>query len=184
MGEIASAGQLRMSFARWAMVTVPATVLLGFLSGRLANSGYGNPWFDALSRPESFPPGWIFGVVWSVLYVLLGIALAMVINARGARGRGIALGLYGVQFALNLLWSPLFFAAHQVTLALALMIVLLALAIATTVAFARIRKQAAWLMLPYLVWLSMATILNFQVDRLNPDAETLVPGTGSTQILL
>jgi tryptophan-rich sensory protein len=184
MGEIASAGQLRMSLARWAMVTVPATVLLGFLSGRLANSGYGNPWFDALSLPESFPPGWVFGAVWSVLYVLLGIALAIVINARGAQGRAVALGLYGAQFALNLVWSPLFFALHQVTLALVLMIVLLALAIATTVAFARIRKQAAWLMLPYLVWLSMATILNFQVDRLNPDAETLVPGTGSAQILL
>jgi translocator protein len=184
MGGIASKEQLRMSFLRWALVTVPAIVFLGFLSGRLSNSGYGNRWFDALSRPDTLPPGWVFGTVWSILYVLMGIALAMILFARGARGRGLALGLFGTQLVLNLAWTPLFFGAHQVSLALILILVILILAIATTFAFAPIRKAAAWLMVPYMVWLSLASILTFQIDRMNPDAETLVPEAPSTQIQL
>jgi translocator protein len=184
MGQIASKQQLRMSFLRWAMVTVPGIVFLGFLSGKLSNSGYGNRWFDALSRPAIIPPGWVFGLVWTILYILLGVALAMILHARGARDRPLALGLFALQLILNLAWSPLFFAAHQVTLALILIMVLLVVAIGTTFVFARVRKVAAWLLVPYLVWLSFASIINFQVDRMNPNAETLVPEGRSTQILL
>ncbi|MEY4500646.1 MAG: hypothetical protein RIS52_536 [Pseudomonadota bacterium] len=182
--QIASKSQLRMSFLRWAMVTVPAIVFLGFFSGRMANSGYANRWFLALERPDVVPAGWVFGLVWTILYVLLGVAFAIVLNARGARGRGIAIGLFSLQLLLNLAWSPLFFAAHQVTLALIVMLVLLGVAIATCFAFAKIRKSAAWLLLPYLVWLSFAAILNFQIDRLNPNAEALVPEAPHTQIQL
>jgi translocator protein len=184
MGQIASKQQLRMSFLRWAMVTVPGIIFLGFLSGKLSNSGYGNRWFDALSRPSIVPPGWVFGLVWTILYLLMGIAVALILNARSARGRGLALGLFALQLLLNLAWTPLFFAAHQVTFALILIVTLLFAAIGTTFAFARVRKAAAWLLVPYLVWLSFASILNFQIDRMNPNAETLVPEGRSTQILL
>jgi translocator protein len=184
LGQIASKSQLRMSFLRWAMVTVPATLLLGFTSGQLSNSGYGNRWFDALTKPDWIPPGWVFGTVWSVLYVLLGLALAMILFARGSQGRGLALTLFFVQIVMNFLWSPLFFGSHQVSLALWLILALLATAIATTFTFGRIRKAAAWMMVPYLVWLCLASLLNFQIDQLNPDAETLVPQQPSTQIIL
>jgi translocator protein len=184
MGELASREQLRMSYMRWALVTVPLTVFLGFLSGKLANSGYGNRWFNALARPDIVPPGWVFGVVWTILYVMLGLALAMILHARGAKGRGPALTLFGAQLALNLAWSPTFFAAHQVSIALWMILAILGLATATTFSFARIRKVAAWLLVPYLVWLSFASILNWQIDRMNPDAETLVPEAPRTQILL
>ena len=90
MSAIASRAQLRMSFLRYALVTVPLVLLLGLLSGRIANSGYGNPWFDALAKPEAMPPGWAFGAAWTTLYILLGLALALVLHARGARGRGKA----------------------------------------------------------------------------------------------
>lgn len=183
-GEIASRGQLRMSFVRWALVTVPLLVFLGFLSGQLSNSGYGNRWFAALAKPDIVPPGWVFGVVWTTLYILMGVALAMILNARGAKGRGLALGLFGTQLILNLAWSPLFFAAHQVSLAFWMILLILALAIATTFAVAPIRRVAAWLLVPYMVWLSFASILNFQIDRLNPDAETLVPDAPRTHIAL
>lgn len=183
-GEIASKGQLRMSFVRWALVTVPLCVFLGFLSGRMSNSGYGNRWFDALSKPDIVPPGWVFGLVWTTLYILLGIAIAMILNARGARGRGLAITLFVVQFLLNLAWSPTFFAAHQVSIAFFLILTILALTIATTFAFAPIRKAAAWLLVPYMVWLSFASILTFQIDRMNPDAETLVPEAPRTHIEL
>jgi translocator protein len=184
LGQIASKDQLRMSFLRWALVTVPAILLLGFLSGRMSNSGYENRWFNALSKPELFPPGWMFGAVWTVLYIMLGVSLAMIIYARGSQGRGLAIGFFATQLALNLMWSPLFFGAHQVTLALWLILAILALAIVTTFRFARIRKAAAWLLVPYLVWLCVAAILNFRIDQMNPEAETLVPEAPRTQIIL
>jgi translocator protein len=174
MGEIASKQQLQISFLRWALVCVPAIVFLGFLSGGLSNSGFGNGWYAALQKPAIQPPWWVFPIGWTIFYVLMGTAVSMILHARGAQGRGLALGLFVVQLVLNLTWSPIFFAAHQVHLAFWLIIAMLAVAIATTFAFAPIRKTAAWLMLPYLLWLSFASILNWQTAQLNPDAETLV----------
>lgn len=182
MTEIATPGQLRMSYWRWAMVTVPSIVLIGSLMGLLSNSGYGNRWFAALSLPAITPPGWVFAVAWTFLYICMGLALAMVLHARGAKGRGFALLLFFVQLLANFAWSPLFFGAHQVTTALYLIIFILMVAIATFFAFAPIRKAAAWLLAPYIAWLCFATVLNFQIDQRNPDAETLVPAAARTQI--
>lgn len=182
MNEIASPGQLRLAYLRWALVTVPAVVFLGFLSGKLANSGYGNRWFDALLKPEAMPPGWAFGVAWTILYVLIALAFAMVLHARGARGRGLAILLFLVQLALNLLWSPLFFRAHQVDNALALILILFMLVAVTASLFWRIRRAAGLLLLPYLAWLAFAAYLNYEIGRLNPDAETLVAPALKAQI--
>lgn len=184
MGQIASQSQLRMAFVRRALVLVPLILLLGMVSGWLANSGYGNPWFDALRKPAIMPPGWAFGVAWTILYVLMGFALALVVSARGARGRRVAIAFFAVQLVLNLAWSPLFFAAHQVTAALALIGILLVVVVMTTWRFLRIRPIAGLLLLPYLAWLIFATVLNFELMRLNPDAETLAPGRARTQISL
>src|SRR3546814_2750851 len=87
MTEIATQGQLRMSYLRWALVTVPAIVLIGSLMGLLSNSGYGNRWFAALDLPPVTPPGWVFVTVWPILYICLGLSLAMILHARGAKGR-------------------------------------------------------------------------------------------------
>jgi tryptophan-rich sensory protein len=184
MGQIASPSQLRMSFLRWGLVTIPLVVLLGVASGELSGSGDGNAWFAALQKPEFMPPGWVFGAAWTVLYALIGLALAIILGARGARGRGLALALFAVQLVLNLAWSPLFFAAHQVAAALVLILVLFVVAAATTIRFGLIRRSAGLLMLPYLGWLIFAAALNYEILRLNPDAETLVPGETGTQITL
>lgn len=177
-------GQLRMSFARWALVTVPGIVFLGFLSGRAANSGEGNRWFAMLDKPAAMPPGWVFGGTWTVLYILMGVALAMILNARGARWRRAAIVAFAVQLALNLAWSPLFFAAHRVVAAFWLILAILVAAVVTTVVFGRVRRGAAWLMVPYLAWLAFAAILNWQVHALNPGAATLVPTPPRTHIAL
>lgn len=182
MNEIASKSQLRLSYLRWALFIVPTVVFLGFLSGRLANSGYGNPWFETLTKPAAMPPGWAFGVAWTILYVLMALALAMVLDARRAKGRWTAVALFVVQLGGNLAWSPLFFAAHKVDAALYLIVAILVLATVTTVLFGRIRKAAAWLMVPYLCWLGFASGLNYDIGRLNPDAETLAAPSLSTQI--
>lgn len=182
MNEIASPGQLRMSFIRWALVTVPLIVGLGTLMGRLSNSGDGNAWFDALVIPDIMPPGWLFGVAWAILYTMQALALALILNARGAPGRGLAIAAFLVQLIANYCWSPLFFGMHQITAAFWLILVILAAAIVTTLLFGRIRSAAAWLMLPYMAWLSFASILNFQFDVANPYAETLVPPAASANI--
>lgn len=171
MSELASRGQLRASLLRWALVLVPAVLLLGILSARIANSGEGNPWFDALTKPALYPPPATFAVVWTVLYILMGVALAMIASARGARGRRLAVAVFAVQLVLNLAWSPLFFAGHQIQAALVLIIVLDVAVLATVALFARIRPLAGILLLPYLAWVLFATVLTWQFLQANPDAD-------------
>ena len=155
---------------RIALVTVPLILGIGFLMGQLSNSGYGNDWFDALAKPAAMPPGWVFGTTWSILYVLLGVALALAWSAPPSPARTTGLALFLVQLALNFAWSPMFFAAHQVALALGMILAMLALSAAAAIAFARVRPLAAWLMLPYLGWLCFASYLNWEILRLNPPA--------------
>lgn len=171
MSELASPGQLRAAFLRWSLFLVPGILLLGFFSGTAANSGPGNPWFVDLVKPDIYPPPAAFGIVWSILYVLMGFALAMVVTARGAAGRGIAIFAFVVQLLLNLAWSPLFFGAHQISAALALLGVLVVAVLATIVLFWRVRPLAAGLLLPYLAWALFASVLNWQFLELNPDAD-------------
>ena len=160
----------RKSWWRYALVTVPAIVLLGSASGWLSNSGYGNSWFTDLIKPVFMPPGWAFGAVWPVLYALLGLALALILAEPPSDRRKKALTLFAVQLALNLAWSPIFFAAHDIRLALIAIVVMLAVAAAAAGQFYRIRKTAGLLMVPYLAWLCFAAVLNSAIDRLNPGA--------------
>jgi tryptophan-rich sensory protein len=173
-----------MSFLRYALVTVPLILLLGTISGALAGSGYGNPWFDALAKPALMPPGWVFGAAWTVLYICLGLALALILHARGARGRGIAIGIFLAQLLLNYAWSPIFFAAHEVGLAFIVIVVMIVLAALAALLFARIRRAAGLLMVPYLAWLFFAAFLTWQIGRMNPDADQLVPPQASADIPL
>jgi translocator protein len=168
MNLLASSGQLRASFLRWALVCVPLIVLLGFLSGSAAQSGPDNPWFAALVKPDGYPPPSTFGIVWTVLYVMMGIALAMVLAARGAAGRRAAVVAFAVQFALNLAWSPVFFGAHQLTGGLIVIAALDIMVIATIALFSKVRPMAAALLVPYLVWILFATYLNFAFLQSNP----------------
>lgn len=173
-----------MSFLRYALFTVPAVLLLGTVSGRISGSGYGNAWFDALEKPGFMPPGWAFGVAWTILYILLGLALALILHARGARGRGPALALFIGQLLLNFAWSPIFFAYHEVGAAFWTIVVMILLSIAAAGLFWRIRRSAALLMLPYLAWLAFAASLTWEIGRLNPEASKLAPGDPATDIAL
>lgn len=184
MREIASKQQLRLAFLRWAVVTVPFILLLGFTSARLVPTGSENSWYAALVKPARTPPDWAFPVAWTTIYVFMGLALAMIVNARGSALRGPAIVLFAAQLLVNLIWSPLFFGAHQVFWAFVNIVVMFVLAFASTIVFGKVRTAAAWLLVPYLAWLVAAAILNFQIDRLNPNAATLVPSSGTTQINL
>lgn len=155
---------------QYAIVTVPLILGFGILSGRLSNSGYGNAWFDALTKPATMPPGWVFGVAWSLLYILLGLALALILKRKDAPGRSVAVSLFTVQMLLNFAWSPVFFGMGEAKAGLFIIILMLAMTIATFFLFARIDRRAGWLMLPYLAWLAFASHLNYQIIQLNPGA--------------
>jgi translocator protein len=164
-----------MSFLRYALFTVPAVLLAGTLSGRLSGSGAGNPWFDALDKPPFMPPGWVFGAAWSILYVLLGLSLAMVLHARGAKDRKKALILFALQLALNLAWPPVFFAYHQLGLAVSMIAAMIVLTVGMIFLIWRFRVVAALLLYPYLGWLMFAAMLSWQIMARNPDAGRPVP---------
>jgi len=153
-----------------ALLCVVALEVAGGLSGWLSNSGYGNGWFDGLNKPFFMPPGWAFGVVWPILYLLMGIALAMVIALPASPRRRLALILFFVQLALNFAWSPIFFAAHDITLAKYVIFVMTIIAAAAAGQFFRLRKPAGLLLIPYLAWLIFAATLNATIEALNPGA--------------
>ncbi|MEW4447590.1 TspO/MBR family protein [Qipengyuania sp. JC766] len=178
MTTLASKAQLRASFVRWALLTVPACVLLGYLSGQLGSAD--TLWFEQLEKPDIFPPGYVFGVVWSILYAMMGLALALVCSAWGAKGRTAAIVLFLVQFAVNLAWTPIFFGAYQITGGLIVIGILAVLLALTIVAFWRIRTLAGVLLLPYLAWVLFASVLNYQFLQLNPETDGVDP-TGPIQ---
>jgi len=166
------------SRSRWttAIVSVLAIELLGGASGWLSNSGYGNSWFDALEKPFFMPPGWAFGVVWPILYALLGISLAMILAAPPSERRRNALLLFFFQLALNFAWSPIFFAGHDIKLAKVVIFLMAAIAAAAAGQFTRIRPAAGLLMVPYIAWLVFAGTLNATIEKLNPGAGTSLLG--------
>jgi tryptophan-rich sensory protein len=155
---------------RTALWTVPLLVGLGTLSGVASNSGFGNPWFDALEKPSFMPPGWAFGVAWTTLYTMLGLALALVIDLPASKERSGALFLFATQMLLNFAWSPIFFAAHDIRTAGSVIFAMLVLAAVAAGKFRRLRPLAGWLMVPYLMWLIFAAALTDQIRRLNPGA--------------
>lgn len=124
-------------------------------------------WYATLAKPEWNPPNWIFGPVWTTLYTLMGVAAYLVWRYRNSREGKVALFVYGIQLALNAIWSVLFFGLRNPALAFAEILVLLAFIIATTVLFWRVDRRAGILMLPYVAWVSFASVLNFAIWQLN-----------------
>ena len=122
------------------------------------------------------PPGWLFGVAWTILYSLLGIALALILAEPPSPRRRMALIMFFVQLALNFAWSPIFFAGHDIRLAKLTIFVMAAIAGAAAGQFWRIRPLAGGLMLPYLGWLIFAATLNAAFERLNPGASVSLLG--------
>lgn len=183
MSTLASKAQLRASFLRWALFAVPAVLLASFLVQTFTPGGPTNAWFAALEKPAINPPSYLFGIVWPVLYTLMGLAFALVLSSWGAKGRTIAIGLFLLQLALNLAWSPVFFTLRQIDWAFYVIIAVDVAVLATIVLFWRVRMLAGLLLLPYLAWILFATVLNFQFLQLNPDASGAVDSDGAVQTI-
>lgn len=137
--------------------------------GAAYTTGAINTWYITLNKPFFNPPNWIFGPVWTLLYLMMGISLYIFWNTKtNAKEKRLGLSLFFVQLALNVLWSILFFGLKSPIAAL-IGIIFLWLAIYLTIKkFLRASKLAGWLLVPYLAWVSFATILNLSIALLNP----------------
>ena len=144
-----------------------AVVLVNVVgSAPAALGGPGSSWFQSLAKPAIYPPPWLFGVVWPLLFTLLGVALYLVWRADHP-GRRLALGLFVAQMVFNVAWTPVFFRAQNLALALGVIGALLLLAVPTAVAFGRVERTAGLLVVPYLLWVTFAAVLNYRFLALN-----------------
>lgn len=182
MNVLASPAQLRESFMRWALFLVPLTMLVGFLAGQLGTPD--TPWFAGLVKPAIYPPPVTFGIVWTALFVLIGLAFALLAGAWGARGRGLALGLLGVQFLVTQSWSAVFFGMQDMWGGLFVIGAALVLLLAALPLVWRVRRAAGLLLLPYLAWVCFAGALNYQFILANPDGGNRAVDGAATRVEL
>ena len=152
---------VRASNARWlGPVAIFAAIVLVQLVGWRVTTPAIPDWYAGLAKPSWTPPNWLFGPVWTVLYLMMGVAACLVWSRRAERPVGLPMTLFGAQLASNLLWSVLFFGMRAPTLGLADIGLLWVLIGATAGAFWRVHRAAGLLLLPYWGWVSYAAALN------------------------
>jgi tryptophan-rich sensory protein len=154
-----------------ALILIGAVLLCncaGFLGALVTSTGPGS-WYESLAKPAFNPPPWLFGPVWTLLYILMGISLFLVIMEwRKGRDIRFPIVLFAIQLILNTLWSFAFFALESLLAGLIVILTLWVFIVATMVAFFPVRKAATYLLIPYLLWVSFATVLNYAIYTLNP----------------
>ena len=145
---------------------VALAMAVAALGSLFTSSGMGS-WYAALEKPSFNPPSWVFGPVWTTLYVMMAVAAWLVWKRAGAGAAGMALGAWLVQLALNLTWSGIFFGLRAPGWAFAEIIVLWIAILLTTALFFRHSRVAGWLLVPYMAWVTFAAVLNFAIMRMN-----------------
>ena len=148
-------------------VCIAAPMVVGALNGIATQKGI-REWYPSLAKPSWNPPNWVFAPVWTVLYIMIGVALWIVLGAAVAPGlKFLAAALWVVQLGVNALWSPAFFVKRDPALALRVVFAMDVAVAATVVAFFTVSPLAGALLLPYLAWGLFATVLNRAIVRLN-----------------
>lgn len=157
-------------------MTTSLRALIGWLLASLATGAVGalatrhaEEFYAGLAKPTWALPGWLFGPVWTALYVLMGVAAWLVWREAGWAGAAGALSLFLLQLICNASWSWFFFAWRRGAMAFTVVVLLLGLIVATLLAFARVNRLAAVLLLPYLAWVTFATVLTHAIWRANVD---------------
>lgn len=120
-------------------------------------------WYTTLPKPALNPPSWVFGPVWTALYALMGIAFYLIWSSPKSKFKNKAFALFGIQLFLNAIWSPIFFGAHSISNALAVIVLLWAAIVMAIFIFKKVSKLAAWLFVPYIIWVSFALYLNLSI---------------------
>ncbi|MBI4158532.1 MAG: tryptophan-rich sensory protein [Candidatus Yanofskybacteria bacterium] len=147
------------------LIAIGVSELAGILGSLFTISAIPS-WYSTLTKPALNPPAWIFGPVWTTLYLLMGISLWLVWKSN-SKEKSKAIWLFAVQLALNAIWSPIFFGAQSIGSALAVIILLWAAIVLTILIFKKISRTAGWLMVPYIRWVSFASYLNYSIWILN-----------------
>lgn len=166
--DAASRGDRPTGFYTTAVAIVLGTIAAPLIGGLSTASQVGT-WYQTIQRPEWSPPNWLFGPVWTCLYISMAVAAVMYLRAAHRAGVSSRLGLvaYFVQLVLNAAWSIIFFGFHSPGWAFVEILALLAAICITIAYFTRASKAAAILMIPYVLWVSFASVLNFTIYRLN-----------------
>jgi len=159
----ASASRQFIGLLAWVVLSFTAAAI-----GAVASADAG-AFYQQLVRPGWAPPQWLFAPVWTVLYALMGVAAWLVWRAHGFRQARAALAIFIVQLGVNALWSWVFFVWREGALAFAEVLLLWCLIVITAALFRRLHAVAAWLLVPYLAWVTFAAALTFSTWRLNPD---------------
>lgn len=148
------------------ITAVILTVVLGAVGG-LVTAAEIPVWYAGLNKPSFNPPNWLFGPVWTMLYLLMGISCFLIWRLPATQQRNKALGLFIIQFVLNFCWSFIFFGMHELGWALIEMGILWIAILLTIIQFSKLSKAAAWLLVPYIAWVSFALLLNAAIWKLN-----------------
>ena len=139
---------------------------LGSISGIASGTGL-TEWYQTLNKPFFQPPSWVFGPAWTILYTLMGIAIARIWHQPASSMKTTAVRLFVIQFIINLIWTPIFFALQQPLIALIIIIIMWILILLTIRSFKKLDSTAAYLLVPYIMWVSFATVLNASIVYLN-----------------
>lgn len=150
------------------LIVVVTCLAIGYFSGIVTRSSI-ETWYPTLIKPSFNPPNWVFAPVWSMLYIMMGVAAALVWDRMESDKEAVkrALLIFAIQLALNALWSYLFFGLHNLMLAGIEIVLFWLLIYETYIHFSKINKIAGYLILPYLAWVSFATVLNASIWWLN-----------------
>ena len=148
------------------IISIISTVGLGSLGGIFTIAEIPT-WYAGLNKPSFNPPNWIFGPMWTTLYVLMGISFYLIWKRPISLERSLAIRLFIIQFILNFCWSILFFYMHQIGWAFAEIITMWVFILLTIIQFRKLSPTAAALLIPYLLWVSFASILNGSIWQLN-----------------
>lgn len=150
------------------LVAVAIPLAVGYL-GSMATEPVAQTWYRILDKPTWAPPAWVFGPVWTALYILMGVAAWSIWRLGLDRpGVPLALGLFALQLVINGAWSPIFFGLRSISGGLAVILILWVVLLATTIQFYRLRHIAGLLLVPYLLWVTYAAALNAALFLLNP----------------
>jgi len=156
----------RLRGAAAAAAFVAACFVVAGMGSAFTTTGPG-AWYATLQKPAFTPPGWLFGPVWTCLYLCMGLAAWLVWRKAGFRRGALPIGLFAAQLVLNAAWTPLFFGLQNPGAAFADIVALWLAIVLTTWAFFKVSRTAGWLMAPYLAWVSFAAVLNLSIWRLN-----------------
>ncbi len=156
----------KMKKIKYLLISFGVTFLAAFI-GSAATNPHIPIWYSSLNKPSFSPPNWIFGPVWTILYFLMASSLYIIVTEKSKKPKRTAIQLYMVQLFLNTLWSVLFFSFKNIDLAFMEILLLWVAIVITIIFFEKINKKAAYLLLPYLLWVGFASFLNLNVLLLN-----------------